>query len=1056
MSDTASVKVAVRIRPLVPNEISRGCKEIVDVVEENEQVIIRSTDKDKPFTFNYVLPSHTPQHELYNRCVQPLIGNLFKGYNVTILAYGQTGSGKTHSMGTAYKGEGEMGVIPMAITEIFDFVKDNFSYDFTISVSFMELYQEVLYDLLSSKTRDQCILEIREDTVRGIHIPGLTEVPVQSTSEVLEALARGSLGRVTGATAMNSQSSRSHAIFTVNISMNTRDNCKENNKQAKLHLVDLAGSERPKKTGAIGNTFKEGININKGLFVLGNVISCLGDEKAQHGFIPYRDSNLTRLLKDSLGGNSITLMIACVSPADYNVDETLSTLRYADRARKIKNKPIVNQDIKIAEINELKKTIQHLRLQIVGQGGPVICPAEIELLKKQIIDLKLKIRELTVQLSAALIDKTGLHEKIIILQSANEVLSKKMSELKDQYDITFHNISTGLENNDTDLIKENLTKLQQIQYQFNAINSEQKKTEEEIRHHEESVNNHLMSALMTNEGDTIAEIQKEQETHTTRQVALNTELLEIQKQLVIKESLAQQLTTNNQYMVDYQALAENEAKIALLQKEKDELLQQLKTIQTQGPNKQAEQRRKRVQELEAQLHDLSKKVQEQARLIKLKEKDELRINRLNQEITQMKQTKVKLLRTMREESDKFRLWKKEHERECHRLKQQDRKKENEILKQEFDVFINLVEAEATLTGLLEDRATLQHQLDELKANPETANTSECKSIEEDIELRSVQIQDLQQKLLDSDEENKSKTRFDKFQSMSEAKFALKVLFEQAAEIQKEKIQTEIKLNELQESYSEFQDKIKESESQRKITEEKNLEQLAQLQKSYEEKVAILLRQLRRVKVDDVNQTEELKEMYNIQQEKIEEQERRIQQLEDLNTVLEDKLKCSEVRGEDSTPVQRPRKRSNPAIRINDGTFIMEEKENVELDLSLVDEASDDVDNDPDWRKTPLGKRIMEEKKKLTLARSTLNFNEHGSIKRSSDGGCTCKTNCLKARCGCKKLNLVCGNSCKCAPNVCENRESGDNTSVNSDDTEDTFKRPRYVAYYKLLRPFPLY
>lgn len=153
-------------------------------------------------------------------------------------------------------------------------------------------------------------------------------------------------------------------------------------------MVDLAGSERPKKTGAVGNTFKEGVNINKGLFVLGNVISCLGDEKAQHGYIPYRDSNLTRLLKgkiylkcqgnhnkhflmlfqDSLGGNSITLMIACISPADYNIEETLSTLRYADRARKIKNKPVVNQDARIAEINDLKKTIQQLRLQILGQG----------------------------------------------------------------------------------------------------------------------------------------------------------------------------------------------------------------------------------------------------------------------------------------------------------------------------------------------------------------------------------------------------------------------------------------------------------------------------------------------------------------------------------------------------------------------------------------------------------------------------------------------------------------------------------------------------------------
>ncbi|CAG9824939.1 unnamed protein product, partial [Phaedon cochleariae] len=420
-SDNVSVRVAVRVRPLVQSEIERGCKDILDVIEDNEQIIIHSLGS-KAFTFNYVLSSKSEQDQLYDRCVQPLIGNLFKGYNLTIMAYGQTGSGKTHSMGTAYSGAGQMGVIPRAISEIFDTVKDNFSIDFDITVSFMELYQEVLYDLLSGKPRDQCVVELREDPVKGILIPGLSELPVKSAEEVLAILQKGSAGRATGCTAMNSQSSRSHAIFTVNMSMTNKENRKEY-KVSKLHLVDLAGSERPKKTGAVGSTFKEGVLINKGLFVLGNVISCLGDEKTQNGFIPYRDSNLTRLLKDSLGGNSITLMIACVSPADYNIDETLSTLRYADRARKIRNKPIVNQDAKVAEINELKQTIRQLRLQILGQGGPMVCPAEIELLKKEILECKLKIRELTVQLSAVLLENTGLHEKITILQNANDLLS---------------------------------------------------------------------------------------------------------------------------------------------------------------------------------------------------------------------------------------------------------------------------------------------------------------------------------------------------------------------------------------------------------------------------------------------------------------------------------------------------------------------------------------------------------------------------------------------------------------------------------------------------------
>ncbi|KAJ8941944.1 hypothetical protein NQ318_013278 [Aromia moschata] len=940
VNDTTSVKVAVRIRPLVQSEISKGCKEVLDVIEENEQILIRSIDRS--FTFNHVLPSHTPQNELYDRCVKPVIANLYKGYNVTILAYGQTGSGKTHSMGTTYKGEGDMGVIPRAISDIFDFVRENFCYDFAIKVSFIELYQEVLYDLLSPKPRDQTTLEIREDTVRGIHIPGLTEVPVQAASDVLNALTRGSTGRVTGSTAMNAQSSRSHAIFCVNISMNKKDDSLEN-KEVKLYLVDLAGSERQKKTGAIGNTFKEGININKGLFVLGNVISCLGDDKAQHGFIPYRDSNLTRLLKDSLGGNSVTLMIACVSPADYNVDETLSTLRYADRARKIKNKPVVNQDPKAAEINNLKRTIQQLRLQIVAQGGPVICPAELELLKREKAILEAKNRDLTVQLSAALVDKTGLHEKVIILQTANETLNKKISELKLQYDVTFHNISVGIENNDAEALKENLTKLLHIQSQFADINTEQKKTAEEIRSHEEDLNKHLMCAPAPGDAEVPAEIQEKQETHTTRQMALNTELIEIQKQLVLKESLATQIAANSRNIVDYQAMANNEARIAVLQTERDELMQQLRDAQKgEASGKAAERRRKRVQELEVQLRDLNKKVndaenppgsdraivavkslplhvvlfsfqvQEQARLIKLKEKDDQRIAKLNQEIMQMKQTKVRLLRTMKEESDKFRQWKQEKERECQRLKQQDRKKETEIvkmramhtkqqnvfkrrveeaealnkrlknilalrkqaqsskvagktekvgswIKKEFDLFINLAGAEITLTGLLEDRATLQQQLDTLKSSPEGAESPECKAIEEDIELRSAQIQDIQQKLLDSDEENKSKVRFDKLQSVGEAKFAVKLLFEQAAEIQKEKVQLELKLSELQECNSESQEKVRDAEQHHKATEAMYLEQLEQLQKSYEEKVAILLQQLRESKEEEEREVREREE-----------------------------------------------------------------------------------------------------------------------------------------------------------------------------------------------------
>ena len=360
----------------------------------------------------------------------------FSGYNATVLAYGQTGSGKTFSMGTSNR-EGETpvhheGVIPRAVRDIFERIKDLKSdYDFCIRVAFVELYKEKLYDLLSptSKIKEDCMVDLREDPVKGVVISNLTEVTVKDLRSTMDQLEVGSVKRVTAATAMNNTSSRSHAIFTIyiegklfnlkssvkikneknyreselffsepvnNVLIFTRflkmvklticerfftilgtrksdDDSEESNKPsnivAKFHLVDLAGSERAKKTLATGVRYKEGVSINLGLLALGNVISALGDESGPKTHIPYRDSKLTRLLQDSLGGNSHTLMIACVSPADTNLEETISTLRYADRARKIKNKPIVNQDGKDAENAKLRREIAELKIQLLNNGG---------------------------------------------------------------------------------------------------------------------------------------------------------------------------------------------------------------------------------------------------------------------------------------------------------------------------------------------------------------------------------------------------------------------------------------------------------------------------------------------------------------------------------------------------------------------------------------------------------------------------------------------------------------------------------------------------------------
>ncbi|TRZ06187.1 hypothetical protein HGM15179_020919, partial [Zosterops borbonicus] len=369
------VRVALRCRPLVPKETGEGCQMCLSFVPGEPQVVVGN---DKAFTYDYVFDPSVEQEEVFNTAVSPLVRGIFKGYNATVLAYGQTGSGKTYSMGSTYTASQEhepsVGVIPRVIKLLFEEKQQRQDWDFVLKVSYLEIYNEDILDLLCS-SRERSQISIREDPKEGIKIVGLTEKNVTCAQETVSCLEQGNNSRTVGSTAMNSQSSRSHAIFTICI-----DQKKKNDKNCsfhcKLHLVDLAGSERQKKTKAEGDRLKEGININRGLLCLGNVISALGDENKKGGFVPYRDSKLTRLLQDSLGGNSHTLMIACVSPADSNLEETLNTLRYADRARKIKNKPIVNVDPQAAELHQLKQQIQQLQVLLLQAHGGTL-PAAI-------------------------------------------------------------------------------------------------------------------------------------------------------------------------------------------------------------------------------------------------------------------------------------------------------------------------------------------------------------------------------------------------------------------------------------------------------------------------------------------------------------------------------------------------------------------------------------------------------------------------------------------------------------------------------------------------------
>lgn len=285
----------------------------------------------------------------------------YSGYNGTVFAYGQTGCGKSFTMVGI---EEQLGIIPRAFDHIFDYIAVTNDSKFLVHSSYLEIYNEEVRDLLGKDVKKK--LELKEHPEKGVYVSGLSLHKVHNRQELEKVMAMGSKNRSMGATLMNVDSSRSHCIFTIDIEIMTPDEGgDEKLKAGKLNLVDLAGSERQSKTGATGDRLKEATKINLSLSALGNVISALVDGKSKH--IPYRDSKLTRLLQSSLGGNTKTLMIACVSPADNNYDETLSTLRYANRAKNIKNKPRINEDPKDALLREYQEEINKLKMMLLGQ-----------------------------------------------------------------------------------------------------------------------------------------------------------------------------------------------------------------------------------------------------------------------------------------------------------------------------------------------------------------------------------------------------------------------------------------------------------------------------------------------------------------------------------------------------------------------------------------------------------------------------------------------------------------------------------------------------------------
>ncbi|XP_064933426.1 chromosome-associated kinesin KIF4 isoform X1 [Columba livia] len=1114
------VRVALRCRPLVSKETSEGCQLCLSFVPGEPQVVVGN---DKSFTYDYVFDPSVEQEEVFNTAVAPLVRGIFEGYNATVLAYGQTGSGKTYSMGGTYtanqEDEPSVGVIPRVIKLLFKEKEQRQDWEFDLKVSYLEIYNEDILDLLCPSRERSCQISIREDPKEGIKIVGLTERNVTHVQDTVSCLEQGNNSRTVAATAMNSQSSRSHAIFTICIDQKKK-NDKNTSFRCKLHLVDLAGSERQKKTKAEGDRLKEGININRGLLCLGNVISALGDENKKGGFVPYRDSKLTRLLQDSLGGNSHTLMIACVSPADSNLEETLNTLRYADRARKIKNKPIVNLDPQAAELHHLKQQVQQLQVLLLQAHGGTL-PVSINSMApsenlQSLMEKNQSLMEENQKLSQGLSDAAGqtaqMLERIILTEQENEKMNAKLEQLQ-QHAVCKLDLQKLVETVEDEELKENVEVIRNLQQVLAQLQSENAATVEAAAEMGNSQQDAAADAEMGQ--DTTRTSDDFTTQHALRQAQMSKELLELNKALTLKEALAKKMAQNDNQLEPIQSqyqtnIKDLELEVSNLQKEKEELLSALHMAKKDiNQAKLSERRRKRLQELEGQMSELKKKLNDQSKLLKLKESTERTVSKLNQEIRDMKNQRVQLMRQMKEDAEKFRQWKQQKDKEVIQLKERDRKRQYELLKLERDfqkqanvlrrkteeaaaankrlkdalqkqreaaerrketqnrgmegvaarvkswlaneveVLVSTEEARRHLADLLEDRKILAQELHQLKEKKEAGEnpppklrrrtycitdlqTSELdlslskqiESLETEMGLRSAQIADLQQKLLDADSGDRVKQRWDSIATILEAKCALKYLLGELVSCKVQVSKLESSLQQSKANCSDMQKMVTEEQNHRAEMEAEFQNQCLLQEQQHQEKVLYLLSQLQQKETAEKQLEDSLNEQEKKLQERVKFQEEELEKMREIceknqellqeNETLKQKLLLIQVAsGQKIRHAQQMSSESPdssfdyilPKVKPKTGRQTTAKSRGrcpeMHVEELFSDSDTGEEAEDAEWLPVKPGRGA----KKVVI-------------------GCSCKGYCGNRRCGCRKQGLGCSDSCSCDLFNCRNRDPG--------------------------------
>ncbi|KAL4427717.1 hypothetical protein ABPG75_001806 [Micractinium tetrahymenae] len=743
-----AVCVAVNIRPLVGNELVEGCKEVLRVTPGEPQVGCGA----HMFTYDHVFGSRgEPTGALFERVVAPLVDGLFKGYNATVFAYGQTGSGKTYTMGSAFTPGGESrGVIPAVMDAIFARVAtESRNVDFTVRVGFVEIHKEEIHDLLCTGRGPHPAVHIRE-AGGTVCLAGAAEREVHSREEMVEVLEHGTLLRATAATGMNKQSSRSHAIFTITLeqrrlvsapaqSGDGGDDDEDDEEEeeapgdggddncylcAKMHLVDLAGSERAKRTKAVGARLQEGININRGLLALGNVINALSEGKAH---VPYRDSKLTRMLQDSLGGNSRTAMIACVSPADVNLEESLNTLRYANRARNIRNKPVVNRDPVAAQIAQLRQACAALRSEnaslkarLGGGGGLGLLdfagPGD-EVLRGAVEDLEARNRKLQadnqrlqVELTTAQDDAREAAEKMIVAQLQRDRLRQRLqaadpaaaAQAVEEADA----IASGT-SSEGDVAKEQLERIAELEREVKRLKQVSRLSSAFAITRRQSMGSGAMPDLPLHDGSShlealelggsdgaegdglggeehdvsALELQDEEfvtkeQAHTMEVAEYQSRLKQLMQQLQAKQAAMQSMTEHSALKQRYdERLLELRQHLQELEQERCELLHKLESLQHASEDERLRlkaQYEARIKALDGKVKAVAAKERRLVELEAMKRKADTACAKLQRDIQSIKQQKASLQRQMEKSSREFTDWKRQRDRELLQLKKQGR------------------------------------------------------------------------------------------------------------------------------------------------------------------------------------------------------------------------------------------------------------------------------------------------------------------------------------------------------------------------------------------------